>query len=236
MTVDEKFINPSNVTSLVGQIKAKADETYISKTDNTVAKKTDITITGITVNGTAVAPVNKVVAIETIGTDDVNDLITTALGGITKFSLEVVSALPTSDIKRDAIYLVPNSATSGQNMYNEYVYIGEGDSASWEQIGTKDLDLSSYVTLTKLTEELAKKADKTELPECAFTDELKTKLDGIETGAQKNTVTSVAGRIGAVTIGISDVNGLQAALDAKLNAADALTDEEIANLVNAGWK
>lgn len=39
----------------------------------------------------------------------------------------------------------------------------------------------------------------------------KTKLDGIETGAQVNTVTSVAGRTGAVTIAQADVAGLTTA-------------------------
>ena len=35
----------------------------------------------------------------------------------------------------------------------------------------------------------------------------KTKLDGIETGAQVNDVTSVAGRTGAVTLSVSDISG-----------------------------
>lgn len=38
-----------------------------------------------------------------------------------------------------------------------------------------------------------------------FTDELKSKLEAIESGAQKNTVTSVAGKTGAVTLSKSDV-------------------------------
>ena len=38
-----------------------------------------------------------------------------------------------------------------------------------------------------------------------FTDELKSKLEAIRSGAQKNTVTSVAGKTGAVTLSKSDV-------------------------------
>ena len=40
----------------------------------------------------------------------------------------------------------------------------------------------------------------------------KTKLDGIETGAQVNTVASVAGKTGAVTLVTADVAGLDTAL------------------------
>ena len=48
-----------------------------------------------------------------------------------------------------------------------------------------------------------------------YTNEDKTKLSGIEAGAQKNTVTSVAGKTGDVAIDIDDVSGLQGVLDSK---------------------
>ena len=73
-----------------------------------------------------------------------------------------------------------------------------------------------------------------------FTNDLKTKLEGIESGAQKNTVTSVAGKVGAVTVSKSDVGlgnvdntsdlskpistATQTALDKKADAT-ALTEE-----------
>lgn len=69
-----------------------------------------------------------------------------------------------------------------------------------------------------------------------FTDTLKDKLDGIESGAQVNSVTSVAGRTGDVTLAKADVglgnvdntsdankpvsNATQTALNAKLNTSD----------------
>ena len=43
----------------------------------------------------------------------------------------------------------------------------------------------------------------------------KTKLDGIQAGAQVNAVTSVASRTGAVTLGISDIANLQTTMDGK---------------------
>lgn len=55
----------------------------------------------------------------------------------------------------------------------------------------------------------------------------KTKLDGIAAGAQVNTVTSVAGRTGAITLAIADTAGLQAALDAKFNTPSGTTDQYV---------
>lgn len=44
--------------------------------------------------------------------------------------------------------------------------------------------------------------------DCNFTGTLKTKLEGIETGAQVNTVTSVNGKIGAVVLTNTDLNAI----------------------------
>lgn len=45
-----------------------------------------------------------------------------------------------------------------------------------------------------------------------LSDDERTKLANIETGAQKNAVTSVAGRTGAVTLGMADIAGLASAV------------------------
>lgn len=47
-----------------------------------------------------------------------------------------------------------------------------------------------------------------------------TKLAGIEAGAQVNTVASVAGKTGTVTLVIGDISGLQSALDGKADDGD----------------
>lgn len=48
----------------------------------------------------------------------------------------------------------------------------------------------------------------------------KTKLNGIEAGAEVNDVNSVNGYTGTVTIGIADISGLQADLDSKADASN----------------
>lgn len=64
---------------------------------------------------------------------------------------------------------------------------------------------------SSVTTELAKKVDKVEgkgLSTNDYTTNEKTKLDGIESGAQKNTVASVNSKTGAVTLGASDVSAV----------------------------
>lgn len=61
---------------------------------------------------------------------------------IPKFSISVVTSLPTSNISTTTIYLV-KTGDDANNLYTEYIYVNN----KWEQIGTQKLDLSGYATL-----------------------------------------------------------------------------------------
>ena len=72
---------------------------------------------------------------------------------------EIVTALPTSNIKNNRIYLmkqssVSSAAASDKNIYIEYIYTGDPtqayDGTKWEKLGEykADIDLSGYATLT----------------------------------------------------------------------------------------
>ncbi len=76
------------------------------------------------------------------------------------------------------------------------------------------------------------KIDGTVLPIGGNADHVK--LSGIEAGAQVNTVTSVAGRTGAVTVTTSDLSDFNTAADARIGAAsiDALADVVITTPAN----
>jgi len=74
----------------------------------------------------------------------VTTAITTAIGGISGISFEIVTSLPTTG-NTGTIYLVSNSGT-GTNIYDEYIYVN----SKWEKIGTTDVDLSDYVKTTDL--------------------------------------------------------------------------------------
>ena len=60
---------------------------------------------------------------------------------ISTLSFQVVTELPTTDIRTNIIYLVPSTTSSEQNVYDEYIYINN----AWEKIGTTAIDASNYL-------------------------------------------------------------------------------------------
>lgn len=118
---------------------------------------------------------------ETYTQAEVNSLI----GAISTLHIEVVQTLPTEDISTNTIYLVPKQ-TAGQNdTYDEYIYVNN----HWEHIGSTDIDLTNYYTKTETDTLLDGKVDKVTgkgLSTEDYTTAEKTKLSGIETGAQVN--------------------------------------------------
>lgn len=218
MADEKKFLTSETVPALVSAIKEKSDASY--------ANLSDINIISIKVNGVEVTPIDKVVDISVITQDEVTSQIATAIGDIKEFNIEVVSTLPTENISTSTIYLVPNVEQESQNIYDEYIYIQTVDDAfEWEKIGSKTIDLTDYVA----------KEEGKGLSTNDYIDADKTKLEGIEEGAQVNTITSVAGKTGVVTLEISDINSLDDTLADKVSKSDTLTTEEIQTLVNNAW-
>ena len=149
-------------------------------------------INKITVNGVEQAISNKTVAL-TVMTNTVNDLVNyytksetytkTEVNGlisaIPKFAIEVVNALPTTDISTTTIYLLRNSETTGSNLFEEYIYVNN----QWELLGSQDIDLSDYVTTSDLNTALASYITSTNLS---------TILQGYVTTTMWNTLGAVA--------------------------------------------
>ena len=78
----------------------------------------------------------------------VQNAINAALADITGIEFQIVQTLPSTG-KKGVIYLVPNSG-SGNNSYDEYIWITNGSTSRFEKIGTTDVDLSGYVLYTDL--------------------------------------------------------------------------------------
>lgn len=84
---------------------------------------------------------------------DVSTAISTALGGLTTFHFEVVSALPQSNQDSSAIYLVPKSTASTNNIYEEWAWVKTGtetneneetvDVFGWESLGDTQVEIAS---------------------------------------------------------------------------------------------
>ena len=70
------------------------------------------------------------------------------LTSIPKFSIEVVTELPTQNISTTTIYLKLQETgdQEGQDIYDEYIYVNN----KWEVIGNTDIDLSAYSTTVQM--------------------------------------------------------------------------------------
>lgn len=73
----------------------------------------------------------------------VDSAIASAIAGVTEFDYELVESLPQTG-KKGIIYLIANSG-SGENIYDEYIWIVVSGTGRYEKFGTKELDLSSYL-------------------------------------------------------------------------------------------
>lgn len=73
--------------------------------------------------------------------------VTEQLGGITGVSFQIVASyeeLPTTG-ENGVIYLVPNGKT-GNNAYDEYIWVVSDGTGKYEKIGSTEVDLSGYYT------------------------------------------------------------------------------------------
>jgi hypothetical protein len=68
------------------------------------------------------------------------------ISAIPKFSIEVVTSLPTSNINNTTVYLVA-SGNEQDNLYTEYIYVN----GAWEYLGKQTVDLTGYVKRTELS-------------------------------------------------------------------------------------
>ena len=78
--------------------------------------------------------------------------VDTLIAGVSGLHFLVVQQLPTTDIDMNTIYLVPKQDSGQQDVYDEYICLDDTTTpATWEKIGTTEIDLSDYVTDTELS-------------------------------------------------------------------------------------
>lgn len=126
--------------------------------------------------------------------------INAAISAIPKFAIEVVPSLP-EEPSATTIYLIKNQVEGDTNLYTEYVYIN----GKWEELGTQEFDLSGYVKIVdnNLSSQFYAEGGFIGLTTGGTTSSValyvaspsaaglmgasdKTKLDGIEEGAEVN--------------------------------------------------
>ena len=76
------------------------------------------------------------------------------VSAIPKFSISVVTELPTSDISTTTIYLLKTGSETN-NLYTEYIYVN----SKWETLGTQKMDMSDYLTRTDASTTYLTKTD-----------------------------------------------------------------------------
>lgn len=152
LTNDGDGNSPFATQSYVQQNGGKIDVIKVNGTAQTITnKEVDLTIpvkisdltndSGFITNAVNDL-VNYYTSSNTYTKTEVNQLI----GGISTVNFLIVQTLPTTDISTSTIYLVPKGTSQTQNVYDEYVYINN----AWELIGTTNVDLSNYWSMTDL--------------------------------------------------------------------------------------
>ena len=125
------------------------------------------------------------------GLDSNGNVPLAQLGNLDTTVAEVVTALPTTNIKKH-IYLVKDSSGVTQNQYEEYIYTGDTsatyDASKWEKLGDfrATVDLVGYAKTTDVNAALSNKVDKVSgkgLSTNDFTAAYKSKLDSIAPNA-----------------------------------------------------
>ena len=104
------------------------------------------------------------------------DEVNTLIGNILALSVLVVDTLPTENISTSTIYLVPKEVPEENDVYDEFMYINN----QWEHIGSTQVDLSDYYTITQVDNLLLNKVDKVsgkELSTNDFTNTYKSNVD-----------------------------------------------------------
>ena len=68
---------------------------------------------------------------------------------IPKFSISVVTKLPTTNISATTVYLLKDTTTNG-NLYTEYIYVN----GAWEMLGGQNVDLADYVKIEDIQDNI----------------------------------------------------------------------------------
>ena len=133
---------------------------------------------------------------------ETDSAIATAIAAVDHLSRKIVEALPeTANAKENVIYMVLRGGGTGQDVYNEYMYIN----GAWEIIGDTSVDLTDYAKKEDiLVKSVSSDFTVTEVGQLTLKADAAPKIDG-------SNISNIA---------ISNVNGLQTALDSKVAAEE----------------
>jgi len=196
-----KFIGKSGLSHFWGKVK-----TYVGGVKTSLESAIDTSVSGATTG--LEAEIAKKQDKLTAGTG-----ISIGSDGTIGVTLDVtlykvVETLPADGIDENKIYLVKGGTSGTDNIYIEYMYVN----SAWEKVGEykSDVDLTPYAKTADVNTSLALKADKSDTytksevdskvtASGTFSDTEKTKLAGIEAGAEVNQNAFSKITVGSVT-------------------------------------
>lgn len=131
---------------------------------------------------------------------ETNSAIATAIAAVDHLSREIVVALPET-ANENVIYMIPREGGAGQDVYNEYMYIN----GAWEIIGDTSVDLTDYAKKEDiLVKSVSSDFTVTGDGQLTFKAGAAPEIDGSKIS----------------NIAISNVTGLQTALNSKVAAEE----------------
>ena len=162
-----KFLDLSGLTHFFSKVKTWAGNNYLSLKGGTINgdvnisgnvsalqfKKTNGTSTQVLIADGSVKGINSAKGVAGL---DANGYVPLAqLGNLDTTVAEVVTALPTTNIKKH-IYLIKDTSGVTQNQYEEYIYTGDTsttyDASKWEKLGDfrATVDLADYAKKSEI--------------------------------------------------------------------------------------
>lgn len=132
---------PTKLSELTNDEDFVSDSSYVHTDENfTSAEKTSLAQIPLSISQLQASLLTKAPQSSTYSKSEVDQMIS----AISSLKIEVVSALPTTDISQTTIYLVPKSGLFTDNVYDEYINL-DGTTAGWEKIGDTKIDLTNYI-------------------------------------------------------------------------------------------
>ena len=170
---------------------------------------------------------------ETYTRSEIVTLISDAVSDLDLF--EVVTELPTSDIKDNRLYLLINGESIESNNYDIYLYVNN----DWEQLDGLEFDIGNFYNKTEMDTLLADKVDTSDSrltnarTPLSHTHGDITNTGAIGSDANKPIITTTNGKLTVGSFG-SSANTFCAGDDSRLSDARTPTSHTHGNIQNDG--
>lgn len=220
-----QFLDLNGLTHFFGKVKTWASNNYLSLKGGTINgnvnisgnvsapqfKKTNGTSTQVLIADGSVKGINSANGVA--GLDSKGNVPLAQLGNLDTTVAEVVTDLPTTNIKKH-IYLIKDASSVTQNQYKEYIYTGDTsaayDASKWEKFGDfrATVDLADYAKKSEVVNKVSCEPDEDTIV-FSFNNikgEHITVYQVVSASSKKAGLMSAADKMKLNRINISDVN------------------------------